>query len=224
MKQANFIEIFTSVQGEGLLVGVPQIFLRFDQCNLKCDYCDTKIKSTITLSCSQLIQLLKPQKFKWLSLTGGEPLLHADFLQECLPYLKKYFKIYLETNGTLPKELCKIIKWIDFISMDFKLPSATGLKDFTKEHTNFLQTIKEKKCLVKVIITASTTENDIENCINVIKQINHKIPLILQPVSLNKKIKKTPSLKKLLFFYLKASKVLKDVRIIPQVHSLMKWK
>ncbi|MFH1613059.1 MAG: 7-carboxy-7-deazaguanine synthase QueE [bacterium] len=224
MKQANFTEIFTSIQGEGLLVGIPQVFVRFSKCNLKCKFCDTNFKTNFSLSSDQLVNLLKQYNFKWLSLTGGEPLLYADFLNQCLPSLKKYFKIYLETNGTLPKELCKIIKWVDFISMDFKISSATGLKDFTKEHYDFLQISKTKKCLVKAIITSSTTKKDIENCVNVIEKINPKIPLILQPVSLGKKIKKTPDLKKLLSFYLIANKVLKEVRIIPQVHLLMKWK
>ena len=39
--KADLVEIFSSVQGEGLLVGVRQIFLRFPDCNLACRYCDT---------------------------------------------------------------------------------------------------------------------------------------------------------------------------------------
>lgn len=35
-------EIFTSIQGEGLYIGVKQLFIRFCGCNLKCDYCDTQ--------------------------------------------------------------------------------------------------------------------------------------------------------------------------------------
>ena len=39
--KANLLEIFSSIQGEGVLVGCRQIFLRFPDCNLNCRYCDT---------------------------------------------------------------------------------------------------------------------------------------------------------------------------------------
>ncbi|MDX9694125.1 MAG: 7-carboxy-7-deazaguanine synthase QueE, partial [Methanothermobacter sp.] len=39
--RAPIMEVFSSIQGEGLLVGCRQIFIRFAGCNLNCKYCDT---------------------------------------------------------------------------------------------------------------------------------------------------------------------------------------
>ena len=38
-------EIFYSVQGEGMLTGVPSVFIRTGVCNLRCTWCDTPYAS-----------------------------------------------------------------------------------------------------------------------------------------------------------------------------------
>lgn len=163
MYSAEIKEIFSSLQGEGIYQGVRQIFIRFAGCNLNCDYCDTpeskvqsekckvegakqEIKNPV--SSKDLIDLLTHNSsfithnsgcFHSVSLTGGEPLLQVDFLEELIPVLKNLgLKIYLETNGTLPEALEKIVDSVDYIAMDIKFPSATG-KDLFSEHNKFLQ-------------------------------------------------------------------------------------
>tara|TARA_R110000824_G_scaffold73637_2_gene187485 strand:+ start:790 stop:1560 length:771 start_codon:yes stop_codon:yes gene_type:complete len=128
MIKANLIEVFSGIQGEGLLIGNRMIFARVDSCNLSCNYCDTPMgrpahpsarieKSsgkrnfelkTNPISTSDLIKaidrLQKDCQFhQWISLTGGEPLLYRGFWEEIIPPLKKMgLKILLETNGTIP--------------------------------------------------------------------------------------------------------------------------
>src|SRR5665647_351409 len=103
---ANLVEIMESIQGEGLLVGSRNIFMRFCGCNLHCSYCDTPISREMVpycqiirtpgrsevceslpnpLSMSQVLQAVSHYGARWISLTGGEPLLWADFIA-CLLY------------------------------------------------------------------------------------------------------------------------------------------
>ncbi|MDD5613833.1 MAG: 7-carboxy-7-deazaguanine synthase QueE, partial [Candidatus Omnitrophica bacterium] len=78
--KAKISEIFYSVQGEGIYVGYPQIFIRFWGCNLKnCRYCDTQSKYFKEYGIQDLkieIELIKKDCHS-LSITGGEPLLQV---------------------------------------------------------------------------------------------------------------------------------------------------
>src|SRR5574344_2769605 len=98
-------EIFTSIQGEGLYIGVKQLFIRFCGCNLHCTYWDKDKEvneNCMNFSVEDLIEYIKKFNLKTIhsvSLTGGEPLLWADFLKSFLPLMNN--KIYLETNATM---------------------------------------------------------------------------------------------------------------------------
>ncbi len=82
-------EVFSSIQGEGILIGRRQVFVRFSGCNLDCNYCDTsKSRDPLLgdlISTEELLfkinKLITPD-FHSISLTGGEPLLHSDFIKE----------------------------------------------------------------------------------------------------------------------------------------------
>lgn len=104
MRKARVQEVFLSIQGEGIYAGRREVFVRFLGCNMKCIFCDVEREREapyyIPLS---LLQRIKEEGkgTKWLSLTGGEPLLRKDFLEEFLPLIKKEgWRINLEP--TLP--------------------------------------------------------------------------------------------------------------------------
>jgi len=117
-----------------------------------------------------------------LSITGGEPLLQIDFLKDLLKLIKKRKqKVYLETNGTLPENLGKVIDYTDIIAMDFKLPSSTGLEPFWDKHQEFLGIAKGKKTFIKTVINTTTAVQDIYKTIEIIKDAAKKTTLVLQP-------------------------------------------
>ena len=62
-----------------------------------------------------------------LFLLRVEPLLHADFIKYFLENHK--FKSLLETNGSLPDELRKLVGLVDYVSMDIKLPEHNASKN-----------------------------------------------------------------------------------------------
>src|SRR5207244_3187773 len=77
-----------------------------------------------------------------VSLTGGEPLLQARFLEEFLPALRRAgHRTFLETNGLLPDHLARVIDHLDWIAMDLKPPSCTAdpLPDWLERHRSFLR-------------------------------------------------------------------------------------
>lgn len=234
-------EIFSSAQGEGLFLGCRQIFLRFPGCNLSCAYCDTKLPDrpeycrvelvpgngefTLIpnpLSIDQIVGYVnsfQPSRHHSVSITGGEPLLYADFLKELIPLLPVTRKgVFLETNGSLPEQLEKVIDLVDIIAMDIKIPSATGLLPLWDEHAEFLKIAAGKETFVKVVITGTTVVDEIAVVVSLLERAGD-LPLILQPVTpVNGILPVSPGHALRLQSF--ALTRLSDVRIIPQTHRI----
>lgn len=235
-------EIFSSVQGEGLLVGSRQIFIRLCGCNLKCSYCDTVITEepafcrveTIPGSgifeylsnplgihdIARVLTRLEVGLHHSISLTGGEPLMHAGMLKELAPALRGSRRgIYLETNGTLPDELSRIIDLVDVVAMDFKLPSVSGLPPLWDKHGRFLEIASAKETFIKAVVAEQTPSREIELAAGLIKSTAPGVPLIIQPLTRKGAMGISPA--RLNELQRQALKVLDDVRVIPQTHKIM---
>jgi 7-carboxy-7-deazaguanine synthase len=96
-------EIFYSLQGEGLLAGVPGIFIRLAGCPLRCKWCDTKYALDPTageeLSVSAIIENVSRWQCRYVVITGGEPMINPQ-LPQLTAELKKHGKhITIETAG-----------------------------------------------------------------------------------------------------------------------------
>ncbi|MBI4436569.1 MAG: 7-carboxy-7-deazaguanine synthase QueE [Candidatus Omnitrophica bacterium] len=231
MDKAKISELFCSLQGEGIYWGKKQIFVRFYSCNMKCVYCDEEEKTfhgpyeeidVETLRNRLLLLELENGPFHSISLTGGEPLLYADFLKRLSPLLKEDgFRLYLETNGTYPERLREVISWMDIIAMDIKLPTATHDRAFWKEHREFLEVGRRKGLFVKIVVTAETAFEEVERAIEEVARVDCTIPFILQPVTPYGEVAETIPEKSLFSFEQRARSVLKDVRVISQLHKLV---
>lgn len=231
--KAPILEIFSSIQGEGIFLGARQIFVRFKDCNLRCFFCDEELdrpsKEYTSLELMNEIKSLELSSgpHHSVSLTGGEPLLHTDFLKIFLKIFKKNrsFKCYLETNGTLPDELAAVIDMVDIVAMDFKLPSSTGERPFWKEHFEFLKIALKKKVFVKAVVTTNTVESDVEDAVGLIKRMKGSIPFILQPATPVSPDDSMIAKDRLLeFLEIGLRQGLDNMRVIPQVHKMLNVK
>jgi len=224
MSKARISEVFRSIQGEGVYLGVLQVFVRFFGCQLACKMCDTPQGKDFSYGFKEyaLDDLLcevcaMAQDIHSVSLSGGEPLEQKDFLAQFLPQLKKEgFRTYLETNGVLPEGLKDIISFVDIIAMDMKLPSATGQRPLWEEHASFLDIAKQREVFVKSVITLDIDLKDVAYASKLASQTNRGIVFILQP----NYFELSPALlEKCRQAHQIALQYLDDVRIIPQLHK-----
>lgn len=98
-KVYKLVEIFYSIQGEGIRTGTSNIFVRFSHCNLSCSFCDTPYNNVNhEFVLEELISEIEKYPCKNIIFTGGEPTLQLD--QELLSILKeKGYYLAIETNG-----------------------------------------------------------------------------------------------------------------------------
>jgi 7-carboxy-7-deazaguanine synthase len=251
----NLIEIFSAIQGEGLNVGTRQIFVRFGGCDLRCTYCDSEHTWNAQPQCEieihpgerdyqiypnpvSLTQILTwvdrqnlPHLHDSISITGGEPLLHAKFLQVFLPAVRQRtgLPIYLETGGHRPQQLAMVIDQLDLVGMDIKLPSVCG-EEHWQAHQEFLQLChnQERSVFVKAIISDQTEPDELVQMGELIAAINPQIPLFLQPVSPldqpHHSPPATPSPELVLKWQALLKQFVSIVRVIPQTHKMINQK
>ncbi len=225
---ARITEIFSSLQGEGPHMGERHIFIRFEACHMACAYCDERKKKARAMSLPDILREVarlekKSGPHTCVSLTGGEPLLCADFLKRlCWELKKRKFRILLETSGVLWRELSKVARVCDVIAMDLKLPSVTHQKSFLEEHRKFLALAKRKAIYIKVVVSQSVDVREYREHLCMVAQVAPHAPVFLQPVSGSGK--KYPDLA-LMRFLDKLQRIgakrLPGVRVGIQLHKLM---
>lgn len=99
-------ELFYSIQGEGILTGVPSVFVRTSGCNLRCRWCDTPYASWQPEGREMTVEEIVNAVARWpaaqhVVLTGGEPMV-ARGIQELAAALRaRGLHLTIETAGTV---------------------------------------------------------------------------------------------------------------------------
>ena len=192
----NISEIFYSIQGEGKRTGFPSFFIRTNFCNLRCSFlrgiCDTSYSSWDPyneenigiMSIDEIIDEYKKYNSNDIVITGGEPTLQKDNLENLCKELKSINKnifITLETNGTIYHSFAD---YIDLFSISPKLKSSipVGTKFEAMHDTlrynfsalqKFISLQNENKADIqwKFVFTG---ENDIEEILDLQDVLNIK--------------------------------------------------
>ena len=118
------VEVFYSLQGEGLRTGQATVFVRLAGCNLACDFCDTDFRVQETSTPDELVTEIVRigGDCRWVCFTGGEPTLH-DLQPVCDALHALGYHLQIETNGTRPQHA-----WgIDHITVSPKQPQGGRL-------------------------------------------------------------------------------------------------
>ena len=143
-------EIYTCLQGEGKLTGVPHILIRVTGCKLRCQFsnsfCDTPYSSwgpeKGKFTFREIEQFYNDNpNIKHTMITGGGPTAHKDMLIE-LCNLAKEFNHYItiETEGSEFVATCA-----DLISLSSKLPNSTPVPGTWMPYLNREVTELDKK-------------------------------------------------------------------------------
>lgn len=115
----DVVEIFPTLQGEGIYAGYPAVFVRLGGCNLACSFCDTEFEKYQNLSLAEIldyvVKLARNEvgeiSKKLVVITGGEPM-RQPISRLCEELIRLDFLVQIETNGTLFRKLPEQVKII----------------------------------------------------------------------------------------------------------------
>ncbi|MGQ0614723.1 MAG: 7-carboxy-7-deazaguanine synthase QueE [Planctomycetaceae bacterium] len=240
MMAAPLYEVFSSVQGEATHLGELHLFVRMAGCDLECAFCDTPASHRIPARCRvhgpdgsvseeenpvprprlrEIVARLEAEAgpHRAIALTGGEPLLFADFLAPLARgWREEGFSILLETGGHRPAELATLLDTVDWVMADIKIKSSSGESVADETVMQFLSLASRKECAVKVVVSAATTVEEVLRCARLVAATAPRSPLVLQPVSGARF--SPPRGEQILKLQRAALRLHPLVRVIPQVH------
>ena len=116
------VEIFHSVQGEGFHAGIPHVFVRFGNCNLRCEWCDTDFLTFEEMELNEIVEEVLSFGCDRVIFTGGEPAMQ-DLSTIGMELKKHNISLSIETNGTIIVD--PIIDWICVSPKDQMYPNVS---------------------------------------------------------------------------------------------------
>ncbi|MDQ4050238.1 MAG: 7-carboxy-7-deazaguanine synthase QueE [Thermoproteota archaeon] len=228
-------EIFTSIEGEGILFGTKTMFVRLAGCPFMCHWCDTPyalpmdsgIEYSIEEVKESILKNLQPNTYK-VNFTGGEPLVQHEAVIELAKFVRqKGLRVYLESSCYDARRFAKVLPYIDICKVEIKLRDSKIVNE--KQYSNLLK--NEQECLrqainnskttfIKVVVTNSSNLEEFKDIVAEVFKIAKPSELagfIIQP---SYKVDE-PTLDVLFGFYDTVYPMYDQVRVVPQLHKVI---
>lgn len=233
--KVRIFEIFTSVEGEGILYGTKTLFVRLAGCPFTCFYCDTKeslpLDSGTEYTIERANQLvdsnLKNQTYK-VNFTGGDPLIQHEAVAQLAKHIQdKKILTYLESSCFDIDRFNHVLPFIDIVKIEFKTQDSNFVdsKHYEKLITHTMKCLEssvqaKKTTYIKIVVSSKTQLNKFEELVNQIFDIVSKDDIdgfIIQPTYGISE----PSLDLLLNLYDIVYPYYIDVKVVPQLHKFI---
>ena len=233
--KVRLFEIFTSVEGEGILYGTKTLFVRLAGCPFTCFYCDTKeslpLDSGTEYEVHEVSKLidsnLKKQTYK-VNFTGGDPLIQHEAVAELAEHVQsKNIPTYLESSCFDVHRFNHVLPFFDIIKIEFKTKDSDFVDEQHYERLieNALNCLKssvsaDKTTYIKIVVSSKTQIEEFTDLVRKIFGLISKDQIngfIIQPTYGISE----PSLDLLLNLYDVVYPHYHDVKVVPQLHKFI---
>ncbi len=198
-------EVYQSIQGEGLRIGLPSVFVRVTGCPLRCKWCDEPRALTegTVMTVNEIKSLVSSYRQRNVCLTGGEPLAHKQVTLLIEVLASAGYNVQIETSGALSIAEIPRLPGVT-ISMDVKCPSSGMHKRMKLDNLKRLRPDDEVKFVI-------ADRDDYNHARSVMKEYDIPATIIFQPEGGRKMVPL-------------ATWVLQDrleARVLPQLHKII---
>jgi 7-carboxy-7-deazaguanine synthase len=174
-------EIFHSLQGEGISLGRPSVFVRLSGCNLACLWCDTpytwyftghnarhrggetfvRRENSLTLDIAEVARRIAEFGCRHIVFTGGEPLLQQPALAALCALLGPDYHIEIESNGTVALTAA-FDAHVDQLNLSPKLAHSGNAADLRVNETSLAGYARDPRAWFKFVVASPEDADEID--------------------------------------------------------------
>lgn len=223
------LEIFgPTIQGEGMVIGRKTSFVRLAACDYQCVWCDSKFTwdgsmKPDLMNVETIVQKLEEisnGQADHITISGGNPALYKGLDQLVMALQDRGFKVAIETQGSRWNDALLLI---DEVTISPKPPSSEMETDF-EILTDMITKLQDRDISLKVVVF---DDLDLEYA----EEIHQRYPDVPLFVQVGNDLTENSDEAETAYYLLNryrelvdqvvASKILKNVRVLPQLHALL---